>query len=122
MYLAHQAVALLEAGADFIIFETLPSRQAALEARKAMKTISLQFDDTAFVLSHSMPDGEATAEEIKMLGYDLYTQYVPQEDLAILKEINEAVFRQFECITDTERIKYSISYDFHFVINGVKRW
>lgn len=62
-----------------------------------------------------------TAEVIKMLGYDLYTQYVPQDDLAILKEINEAVFRQFECIPDAERSKYSISYDFHFVIDDVKK-
>ena len=62
-----------------------------------------------------------TAEEIKMLGFDLYTQYVPQDDLTILKEINEAVFCQLECIPDTERSKYTISYDFHFVINGVKK-
>ncbi|MBO7440574.1 MAG: response regulator transcription factor [Bacteroidales bacterium] len=62
-----------------------------------------------------------TAEEIKMLGYDLYTQYVPQDELVILKIINEDIFRQFECIPDTERCKYTISYDFHFVIDGVKK-
>ncbi|MBR6073932.1 MAG: homocysteine S-methyltransferase family protein, partial [Victivallales bacterium] len=60
--LTRQARALLEAGADFIIFETLPSRQSALEARKAMAALG---EDAAFVLSHSMPDGDATTEEIK---------------------------------------------------------
>ena len=60
--LTRQARALLEAGADCIIFETLPSRQSALEARKAMAALG---GDAAFVLSHSMPDGDATTEEIK---------------------------------------------------------
>ena len=64
--LSRQALALLEAGADFIIFETLPSRHAALEARKAMGQLSAKLGDVAFVLSHSMPDGEAATEQITM--------------------------------------------------------
>lgn len=61
-----------------------------------------------------------TSDEFKMLGYDLYAQYVPQEDLEILEEIHAAAFRQIDMFPDTERSHYSLSYDFHFVVNGIK--
>ena len=50
-----QAKALLEGGADFIIFETFPSLDAANEARAAMAELP---PNTAFVISHSMPDDD----------------------------------------------------------------
>jgi homocysteine S-methyltransferase len=59
--LRRQAESLLRAGVDFLMFETLPSREAALEARKAMSAFP---EDTAFVLSHSMPDGASPEEDI----------------------------------------------------------
>ncbi|MBQ9366146.1 MAG: bifunctional homocysteine S-methyltransferase/methylenetetrahydrofolate reductase [Victivallales bacterium] len=49
--LADQAKALLEGGVDFIIFETLPSRDTAMEASMAMQGI-----DAPFVLSFSIPE------------------------------------------------------------------
>ena len=51
-----QAKALLENGVDFIMFETFPSRAASIEARTAMTELP---PDTAFVISHSMPDEDA---------------------------------------------------------------
>ena len=36
-----------------------------------------------------------TADEVKELGYELYTQFVPQDDLAILKRIHDAGFYKF---------------------------
>ncbi len=62
-----------------------------------------------------------TTDEVKELGYELYTQFVPQEDLAILKQINEAGFEKFATLPEEERCKYSISYDFRFVINGRRK-
>lgn len=55
------------------------------------------------------------AENVKDLGYKLYTDYVPQEDLAMLKEINDSGFKQFETFPEEDRRNYSITYDFHFV-------
>ena len=49
--IADQAKALLEGGVDFIIFETLPSRDTAMEASMAMQGI-----DAPFVLSFSIPE------------------------------------------------------------------
>ncbi|MBR4673177.1 MAG: bifunctional homocysteine S-methyltransferase/methylenetetrahydrofolate reductase [Victivallales bacterium] len=55
--LSNQAKALLEGGVDFLIFETLPNRETALEASMAMKGI-----DLPFVLSFSIPeDGDISS-------------------------------------------------------------
>jgi methionine synthase I (cobalamin-dependent)/5,10-methylenetetrahydrofolate reductase len=51
--LAEQAKALIEAGADFLIFETLPDRAAVQMALLAMAQLPA---GTAFVLSHAIPD------------------------------------------------------------------
>lgn len=48
-----QARALVKGGVDFLMFETFPSFEAANEARAAMAELP---QDTAFVISHSMPD------------------------------------------------------------------
>ena len=62
-----------------------------------------------------------TTDEVNELGYELYTQFVPQEDLAILKQINEAGFEKFATLPEEERCKYSISYDFRFIISGRRK-
>ncbi len=51
--LAEQAAALIEGGVDFIIFETLPNRDAAEEACRAMALLPEEFP---FVLSHAISD------------------------------------------------------------------
>ncbi|MFA6929973.1 MAG: bifunctional homocysteine S-methyltransferase/methylenetetrahydrofolate reductase [Lentisphaeria bacterium] len=58
--LAEQAAALLAGGANFLIFETLPDREAALQACLAMAQLPA---GTPFVLSHAIPDG-ADLEEL----------------------------------------------------------
>ena len=57
-----QIKSLIAGGADFIIFETLPSREAAREACLAMQKAE---SDMPFVLSHSIPDNiTPTAENV----------------------------------------------------------
>lgn len=53
--LAEQGKALLECGADFLIFETLPSPAIAQYARQAMAKLPA---DTAFVLSYAIQEDE----------------------------------------------------------------
>lgn len=62
-----QAKALVNNGVDFIFFETFPTREAALEARTAMKELP---EDTAFAISHSMPDEDAETAVISRICYD----------------------------------------------------
>ena len=46
-------------------------------------------------------------------GYSFYLKNVPQEDLEMLLKINIAGFEFYNNIPTTERLHYSISYDFH---------
>lgn len=55
--LCEQARALIDGGADFLIFETLPSRDAAEEASLAMKALNTTFP---FVLSYALQDDGCT--------------------------------------------------------------
>lgn len=62
-----------------------------------------------------------SAEEVKALGYQFYLDYVPKEDLQMLLEINQAGFDFFTNKTlPEERIKCTLSYDFHLLNNGKK--
>lgn len=56
---------------------------------------------------------EADAQKIKNLGYRLYIDNVPLEDLKMLLEINNCGFKLFETFPIEERTRYTISYDFH---------
>ena len=58
------------------------------------------------------------AEEVKDKGYNLYIEHVPQEDLAMLKEINIIGYEKFESLPEEERRMHSISYNFRFKVNG----
>lgn len=48
-------------------------------------------------------------------GYLFYLSHVPKEDLELLLTINEAGFRFYNNIPVQDRLKYSISYDFHLI-------
>ena len=61
------------------------------------------------------------ADKVKELGYNLYTEHVPEKDLAMLKEVNDAGFRLYESLPSEERTKYSITYNFHFCNAHVSR-
>ncbi|MCQ2246675.1 MAG: LuxR C-terminal-related transcriptional regulator [Bacteroidaceae bacterium] len=59
------------------------------------------------------------AERIKDFGYQLYIEHVPADELEMLKEINKKGFDLFNEFPITEKMEYSITYDFHLV-NGRK--
>ncbi|MFI3298055.1 MAG: helix-turn-helix transcriptional regulator [bacterium] len=58
-----------------------------------------------------------TKEEIKKLGYNIYTSYVPKEEQEMLLEINKAGFDFFDNLPVEERKKWIINYDFN-ILNG----
>ncbi len=54
-----------------------------------------------------------TPEEIKDMGYNFYTDLVPEDELKMLLKINEIGFRFFNTRLVDDRPLFSISYDFH---------
>lgn len=57
------------------------------------------------------------ATTIKDGGYKFYTDYVPEEDLKKMLEINTGLFNRFNELPIEERNLYTVSYNFH-IING----
>lgn len=53
-----------------------------------------------------------SASEVKKMGWNFYYNYVPEEDLKLLLEINQAGFLFYNDLPIEERLKYIISYDF----------
>lgn len=62
---------------------------------------------------------DQTSEKIKNQGYNFYLNHVPDNEQKMLLEINKKGFDLFNEIPITERIDYTISYDFH-IIHGRK--
>ncbi|MDR1380163.1 MAG: helix-turn-helix transcriptional regulator [Tannerella sp.] len=60
------------------------------------------------------------AGEVREMGYMFYIKNVPEEEQAMLTEINRAGFDFFNKIPVDERIHYTISYNFH-LLNGKKK-
>ena len=58
---------------------------------------------------------------LKDMGYALYLNYVPNEERAMLLEINRAGFEEFSRIDVAEKMEFVFSYDFHFIQNGCSR-
>lgn len=56
-----------------------------------------------------------SAKKVRQMGYDFYLNRVPKDDLEMLLEINEAGFSFYNSIALHNRLKYSISYDFHMI-------
>lgn len=56
-------------------------------------------------------------EEMMRLGYQFYLRYVPDEEQALLLDINRAGFTFYNKISIDERTEWYISYDFH-ILNG----
>lgn len=61
------------------------------------------------------------AQRVKDFGYRFYIDYVPEEDLKMLLEINENGFKLFETIPVAERKDYNISYNFHIKKEGNRK-
>ena len=56
-----------------------------------------------------------TSDKIKDFGYNFYLNYVPENEQKMLLEINKKGFDLFNEIPITERLDYTISYEFHIV-------
>ncbi len=54
-------------------------------------------------------------DEIMESGYLFYLNYVPEDDLKMLVEINNRGFKYFENLPISEKKDYFITYDFHIV-------
>lgn len=62
--------------------------------------------------------GQAS-DKIEEFGYRFYLDYVPEKEQQMLLEINKKGFDLFNEIPFSERLEYTISYDFH-IIHGRK--
>lgn len=63
--------------------------------------------------------GSSPAEVMKE-GYRHYLNNVPEQDLYLLKKINDVGFAFYTNLSSDDRLKYSISYDFHLKQPGGK--
>lgn len=52
-------------------------------------------------------------EEVLQMGYEFYFRHVPENELKLLEQINEAGFDFYEKLPAESKKEYSISYDFH---------
>lgn len=59
-----------------------------------------------------------SSEEVMRLGYQFYLKYVPEDEQALLLEINHAGFAFYSKVPKEERKDWYISYDFHIQNNG----
>ena len=73
------------------------------------------------VASNPLFLGGHTAEQMKKRGYQFYIEHVPENEQAMLLEINSAGFKKFNKIPFEERDGFFISYDFH-IEDGEKRF
>ncbi|MFC5873022.1 regulatory protein, luxR family [Chryseobacterium arachidis] len=53
------------------------------------------------------------SKEVEKIGYRFFRKYARAEDLKILKAVNSAGFKFFECLTSEEKKQHTIAYDFH---------
>lgn len=65
-------------------------------------------ENPLFLCGHS-PD------EVLNLGYEFYFKNVPENDLELLNQINEAGFDFYQKLPVDEKKQYSITYDFHLI-------
>jgi len=70
-------------------------------------------DNPLFLCGH-------TTREILDMGYLFYTQNVPEAEQPMLTELNVAGFKFFEKLSSQEKIKCTMSYDFH-ILTGKKK-
>lgn len=61
------------------------------------------------------------AQQVKDFGYRFYIDYVPEDDLKMLLEINEKGFDLFDTLPLNEKTDYTISYNFHIKRGNKKR-
>ena len=62
-----------------------------------------------------------TAEEVRQMGYGFYLNYVPEEEVPMLLELNRSGFRAFYDQPIEKRRLCMMSYDFHIENEGRKK-
>lgn len=55
------------------------------------------------------------AAQVLNMGYLFYLNNVPEKDLELLLEINEAGFKFYNAVPSPHRLEYIIEYDFHLI-------
>lgn len=64
---------------------------------------------------------EKTEKEILDAGSSIYTELIPEEDQRIIREINKQGRIKLNEIPISEKLNYSLSYDFRIICDGKKR-
>lgn len=59
-----------------------------------------------------------SAKKVLEEGYLFYLKNIPEKDLEMLLKINEAGFSFFKTLSNEDRLKSSLSYDFHLIQPG----
>lgn len=67
----------------------------------------------AYVSDNPLFLGGMSVEEVQTAGYRYYEQRVPEDDLHFLEAVNQAGFEFYCGIPVDERMRYTISYNFH---------
>lgn len=61
---------------------------------------------------------EHTPEQVQQMGYAFYAQVVPEEEIGMLIELNDAGFKLFHQQPREARLEMTIEYDFHINYPG----
>lgn len=69
----------------------------------------LYVSDSQLILCGQSP------QELKRSGYKFYQNHIPEKELDMLREINEAGARFYDGLPSGERLNYTISCDFHLI-------
>ena len=70
-------------------------------------------DNPIFLCGHS-------AKEVMEMGYGFYLNHVPEAELPMLTELNQAGFSAFNTTPHEEKLSCLMSYDFHILSGGKK--
>ena len=70
-------------------------------------------DNPIFLCGHS-------AKEVMEMGYGFYLNHVPETELPMLTELNQAGFSAFNATPREEKMSCLMSYDFHILSGGKK--
>ncbi|WP_415327630.1 response regulator transcription factor [Chryseobacterium sp. MMS23-Vi53] len=75
--------------------------------------LDLKTEKMEFISQNPFLFAGLSSKEVEKIGYKFFRKYAKEEDIKILKEVNSAGFRFFECLTHEEKKSHTISYDFH---------
>lgn len=106
------------------------SVQSAIKALDAFARVSHQSfyvidyfkQNFIYVSPHRLVLNNLTVKDIQEMGYRYYSHVVPLDDLRFLEFVNKKGFEFFyQTPPSDERLKYTISYDFHICFDNKKK-